>query len=61
MSLDEFLIATQLGSVVAADALVPIARGVIVERRNAEIQYAVVLLRIGKYSLVGWRFLEELC
>ena len=42
VSINQFLIAAQLGSVIAADALMVIARLVLIERTLRKVQYAIV-------------------
>ena len=57
---DELLVAAQLGGVVAADALVPVGGGVVVEGVHGEVHDAVVEVAVLQDGLVGGCLLEEL-
>ena len=51
--LHQFLVAAQLGGVVASDALVVEGGGVVVERADGEVQDTVVGVGVLQYQLVG--------
>ena len=61
IGLDEFLIAAELGRMIAADALVPVGGGVVVEGGNGQVGHAVIGGRVQQDGLVGECLLVGQC